>query len=181
MCKKGAKSANWLTDWLTDWLTLSLTHSLTHSSSLETVPHQYFVSFALCISFLFASILTVTTENGVKRATHVLFKGVFAHNALLILVNSCSIRCFCGGVLHLNKYSLFLNPELATATLPPPPRISQTVVLYQFSSDPWPIGSSGETIEQRSSFSLFGMSTLWCCPSSISSADHGIAHPSRCL
>ena len=25
-----------------------------------------------------------------------------------------------------------------------------------------------------------GMSTLWCCPSSISSADHGVAHPQRC-
>ena len=25
-----------------------------------------------------------------------------------------------------------------------------------------------------------GMSTFWCCPSSISSADHGIAHPARC-
>ena len=25
-----------------------------------------------------------------------------------------------------------------------------------------------------------GMSTLWCCPSSISSANHGISHPQRC-
>ena len=25
-----------------------------------------------------------------------------------------------------------------------------------------------------------GMPTLWCCPSSISSADHGVAHPPRC-
>ena len=25
-----------------------------------------------------------------------------------------------------------------------------------------------------------GISTLWCCPSSISSADHSVAHPPRC-
>ena len=25
-----------------------------------------------------------------------------------------------------------------------------------------------------------GTPTLWCCPSSISSADHGVAHPPRC-
>ena len=27
---------------------------------------------------------------------------------------------------------------------------------------------------------LARLSTLWCCPSSISSADHGVAHPPRC-
>ena len=48
------------------------------------------------------------------------------------------------------------------------------------------------TIQQRSSSGLFcrrplwtalawkGMSSFWCCPSNISSADHGVAHPSRC-
>ena len=47
------------------------------------------------------------------------------------------------------------------------------------------------TIQQRSSSSLFcrgpfwavlawaGMSTLWCCPTSISSADQGVAHSPR--
>ena len=47
-------------------------------------------------------------------------------------------------------------------------------------------------IQQRSFSSLFcrrpfwkalvwaGVSTLWCCPSSISSVDHGVAHPPRC-
>ena len=51
-----------------------------------------------------------------------------------------------------------------------------------------------ETIQQRSFSSLFcslslswavlswkGTSTLWHCPSSISSADHSDAHPPRCL
>ena len=67
---------------------------------------------------------------------------------------------------------------------------------HQFSSVPWPIGSSGgtwRTIQQRSSSSLFcrrplpavlawaGIySTLWCCPSSISSAEVSVAHPPRC-
>ena len=49
-----------------------------------------------------------------------------------------------------------------------------------------------QTIQQRFSSSLFcrgplwavltwaGMSTLWCCPSSISSAEYGIAYPPRC-
>ena len=48
-----------------------------------------------------------------------------------------------------------------------------------------------QTIQQRFSSSVFcrslwavlaraGVSTLWCCPSSISSADHSVAHPPRC-
>ena len=49
------------------------------------------------------------------------------------------------------------------------------------------------TIQHRSSFSLFrrrplwavlawaDMSTLWCCPSNISSAEHRVTHPPRCL
>ena len=64
-----------------------------------------------------------------------------------------------------------------------------------FSSIPWPIGLSGGTrgtIQQGASSCLFcrrplwaflvlaWLSTLWCCPSSISSADHGIIHPPRC-
>ena len=56
-------------------------------------------------------------------------------------------------------------------------------------------GAGGEawgTLQQGSSSSLSiygplweglaraGMSTLWCCPSNTSSADHGFAHPPRC-
>ena len=56
----------------------------------------------------------------------------------------------------------------------------------------WVVGGTRRTILQRSSSSLFcggplwedlaraGVSTLWFCPSSISSADHDVAHPSRC-
>ena len=62
----------------------------------------------------------------------------------------------------------------------------------QFSSFPWPVGSLGDLrgmIQQRSFSSHFCrrplwaslawaqiMSILWCCPSSISSAYHGVAH-----
>ena len=66
----------------------------------------------------------------------------------------------------------------------------------QFSSVPWPNGSSGGH-EGRFSGDLFavfsaegpcelfwhgqGVYSLWCCPSStFSSADHGVAHPPRC-
>ena len=54
------------------------------------------------------------------------------------------------------------------------------------------VGGIWGTIQQRSSSSHFcrrplcavlawaAMSTLWCCPSSISSANHGVAHPPRC-
>ena len=42
----------------------------------------------------------------------------------------------------------------------------------RFSRDPRPVFSA---IPVRA-----GMSTLWCCPFSISSADHGIAHLLRC-
>ena len=53
-------------------------------------------------------------------------------------------------------------------------------------------GGTWGTIQQTSSSSLFcrrplwavlawaGMSTLWCCPSSIFSAYHGVAHLPRC-
>ena len=64
--------------------------------------------------------------------------------------------------------------------------------MVQFSPLPdWSIVGTWETIQQRSSSSLFcrrpswavlaraGMSTLWCCPSSISSADYSVAHPPR--
>ena len=64
--------------------------------------------------------------------------------------------------------------------------------MVQFSPLPdWSIGGTWGTIQQRSSSSLFcrrpswavlaraGMSTLWCCPSSISSADYSVAHPPR--
>ena len=56
----------------------------------------------------------------------------------------------------------------------------------------WVVEETWQTIQQRSSSSLFcrrplwavlawaGMSTLWCCPSSISSADYGVAHLPRC-
>ena len=56
----------------------------------------------------------------------------------------------------------------------------------------WVIGGTWEMIQHRSSSSLFcrtplwavlaiaGMFTLWCCPSSISSANHGVAHPPKC-
>ena len=55
----------------------------------------------------------------------------------------------------------------------------------------WVTGGTGQMIQQRSFCSLFckrplwavlawaGMSPLWCCSSSISSANHGIAHPLR--
>ena len=56
----------------------------------------------------------------------------------------------------------------------------------------WVIRGTWGMIEQRSSVSLFcrrpvwailawaGMSTLWCCLSSVSSANHGVAHPPSC-
>ena len=56
----------------------------------------------------------------------------------------------------------------------------------------WIVGGTWGIIQQRSSSSLFsrrplwavlawlGMSTFWCCPSSISSADHSFTHPPRC-
>ena len=55
----------------------------------------------------------------------------------------------------------------------------------------WVVGGTWGTIQQRSSSCLFygrplwvlpwaGKSTFWCCSSSISSADHGLAHPPRC-
>ena len=65
----------------------------------------------------------------------------------------------------------------------------------KFSSVPWPTGSSGghERSFSRDPLLVFfaegplwavvawaGMSTLWWCPSSISSADHGAAHSSQC-
>ena len=55
----------------------------------------------------------------------------------------------------------------------------------------WVTGGTQGTIQQRSSSNLFcrsplwavltwaGMSTLWCCQSSISSTDHGITLPSK--
>ena len=67
--------------------------------------------------------------------------------------------------------------------------------LLQISSVSWLIGHWGWTwwmIQQISSSSPFcrrplwavlawaGMSTLWNCPSSISSADHGVVHTPRC-
>ena len=57
----------------------------------------------------------------------------------------------------------------------------------------WDVGGTWGTIQQRSSSSLFcrrpspavlawaGISIFWCCPSSISSADHGVAPNSKCL
>ena len=65
----------------------------------------------------------------------------------------------------------------------------------QFSSVPltdWVVGGIWGTIRQRSSSSLFcrrplwtilswaGMSTFWCCPSSISSVHHSVTHPPGC-
>ena len=64
----------------------------------------------------------------------------------------------------------------------------------QFSSlTDWVVGGTKGSIQQRSSSSLLcrrrplwavlaeaGMFTLWCCPSTISSADHSVAHPPRC-
>ena len=56
----------------------------------------------------------------------------------------------------------------------------------------WVVGGKWGTIQQRISSCLFcrrplwavlawaGMSTLWFCPSSFSSADYSIAHPPRC-
>ena len=56
----------------------------------------------------------------------------------------------------------------------------------------WVVGGTWGTIQHRPFSSLFrrrplwavlawaGMSTLWCCPSSISFADHGVAHLPRC-
>ena len=56
----------------------------------------------------------------------------------------------------------------------------------------WVIEGTLRTIQQRSSSGIFyrrplwavlawaGMSTLWCCPSSIFSANHTITHPPRC-
>ena len=69
---------------------------------------------------------------------------------------------------------------------------------FQFSSvhfnplTDWVIRGTWGMIQQISSSSLFcrrplwadlawaGISTLWHCPHSISSADHGITHPQRC-
>ena len=48
----------------------------------------------------------------------------------------------------------------------------------QFGRDPLPVSSAGGSCEQF--WHWAEMSTLWCCPSNISSADHGIAHPARC-
>ena len=57
----------------------------------------------------------------------------------------------------------------------------------------WVVVGTWGMIQQRSHSTLFcrkplwavlpqaGMVTLWCCPSSIFSADHGITHPPRCL
>ena len=65
-------------------------------------------------------------------------------------------------------------------------------VQFSLLSD-WLAGGTWETSQQRSSSSLFfrrplwadlawaGMSILWCCLSSVSSVDHGIAHSPRCL
>ena len=56
----------------------------------------------------------------------------------------------------------------------------------------WVVGGTWGMIQQESTSSLFcrrpfwavlawaGMSILWCCPPSISSVDHGVAHPPRC-
>ena len=49
----------------------------------------------------------------------------------------------------------------------------------QFSWGPLPVFSAGGPCEQLW-HGQGGMSTPWCCPSSIFSADHGIAHPPRC-
>ena len=65
-------------------------------------------------------------------------------------------------------------------------------LLGQFSSlTDWVVWRSGRTIQQWSSSSLFcrrplwavlaraGIPTLWRCPSSVSSADHGVVHSPR--
>ena len=58
----------------------------------------------------------------------------------------------------------------------------------------WAVGGTQQTIQHRFSSIFFffcrkpfwavpawaGMSSIWCCPSSISSADQGITHPPRC-
>ena len=65
-------------------------------------------------------------------------------------------------------------------------------LLHRHDLNNWVLRGTWGTIQQRSSSSLFcrrplwavlawaGMSTLWCSPSSISSADHSIVHPPRC-
>ena len=70
---------------------------------------------------------------------------------------------------------------------------SGTLYIVEFSPlTDWAVGGTRGTIHKRSFSSLLcrrplcailawaGMSTLWCCQSCITSADHGVAHSPRC-
>ena len=71
------------------------------------------------------------------------------------------------------------------------PSVEWSCVQFSRLTD-WVVEGTRGTIKQRSSSRLFcrrplwavlasaDMSTLWWCPSSISSADHCVAHPLRC-
>ena len=73
----------------------------------------------------------------------------------------------------------------------PHPTTQFRVVSVHFLTD-WFIRGTWGVLQQRSSSSVFcrkplwkvlawaGMSTLWCCPTSISPTDHGFAYPPRC-
>ena len=97
--------------------------------------------------------------------------------------------CFPGDV---NTYlSCWTSENPLPATVVP----QHLTLFWLFSSVPWPIRSSGAhkgrfnraplpvSFCMRPLWAVLawaGMSTLWCCPSSISSANHGVVYPPRC-
>ena len=94
---------------------------------------------------------------------------------------------------HASKntvHQLNVNPRMYLSWI-----LFQSLLLLSKQSqryEQWPIRRTWGTIWQRSSSSLFcrrplwavpawaGISILWCCPSSISSADNGVAHSPTC-
>ena len=76
--------------------------------------------------------------------------------------------------LH-NKHHLLEHQIMAMLQL-----IQFSSVQFSPSTD-WVVGGTWRTIQQGFSSSLFCRRPLWAsCPSSISSADHGVVHPSKC-
>ena len=68
-----------------------------------------------------------------------------------------------------------LKPDRAIFSSVPRPIGSQGRHRGRFSRDPLPVFPAGGPCVAQA-----GLSTLWCYPCSISSADHRVAHPPRC-
>ena len=98
----------------------------------------------------------------------------------------------CGSLQHIRKRFTTIKsyPYMIHCNIAANESLQHSSVQFRPYTN-WVVGGTGGTIHQKSSSSLFctrpswavpasaGMSTLWCCPSSISPANHGIANPPR--